>query len=147
MRKNNKSENSKNSNYSLLVKKWDSFLYKINESLGFQLLNYRIGETQFDKETLDRIAKITDVQAEVKAAEIACINYTQHQKLQALRDVANNQGASGMILGINMGNESSNLINNQNDAQYNAVAKLKKIKELFEADLISEEYIEKKKIF
>ncbi len=126
----------------------------IFNDLGFQVLDYRIEGTQFDKETLDRIAKISDVQAEVKAAQIAGINYTEHQQLQAMRDAANNQGTPGIIMGINVGTQSGNKMNQgvQNNSPKNEhqtkspLELLKNLKEMFEMELISEaEYSKKKK--
>ena len=122
----------------------------IFENLGFEILDFRIEGSQFDKETLERIGKISDVQAEVKAAEIAGINYTEHQQLQAMRDAANNEGSAGMLMGMSTGtNTSAMLQNNQTSAPQQAedpMSKLKKLKELFEMELISEtEYTEKKK--
>jgi len=128
---------------------------QIFTDLGFEILDFRIEGSQFDKETLDRIAKISDVQAEVLAAKIAGINYTEHQQLQAMRDAANNQaGGAGILMGMNTGNATSNLMsqgtNQQQEAQQQTESpmdKLKKLKELFEMELISEtEYIEKKKV-
>lgn len=122
--------------------------------LGFEILDYRIEGTQFDQETLDRIAKISDIQAEVKAAEIAGINYTEHQQLQAMRDAANNEsGGAGILMGINVGTGAGNMMNQniQNQKQVSQqvespIDKLKKLKELFEMELISEtEYADKKK--
>lgn len=120
--------------------------------LGFDVLDYRIEGTQFDKETLDRIAKISDVQAEVLAAKIAGINYTEHQQLQAMRDAANNEsGGAGILMGMNAGTQTSAMMNQQNQQQApqqteNPIDKLKKLKEMFEMELISEsEFIAKKK--
>ncbi len=121
-------------------------------NLGFKVLDYRIEGTQFDKETLDRIAKISDVQAEVLAAKIAGINYTEHQQLQAMRDAANNQGGSaGILMGMNAGVGASNTMNQsaQNQQQSQAESpmdKLKKLKEMFDMELITdEEFAAKKK--
>ncbi len=120
----------------------------IFSELGFEILDFRIEGTQFDKETLDRIAKISDVQAEVKAAQLAGINYTEHQQLQAMRDAANNTGGAGMVIGLHNMNTPSHSNNTQSSAapQDTPLEKLKKLKEMFEMDLISsEEYAEKKK--
>ena len=119
--------------------------------LGFEVLDYRIEGTQFDKETLDRIAKISNVQAEVLAAKIAGINYTEHQQLQAMRDAANNQnGGAGVLMGMNAGMGAGNIMSqNQQQApvqQENPMDKLKKLKELFDMNLITEiEFTAKKK--
>ncbi len=121
--------------------------------LGFEVIDFRMEGTQFDKETLDRIAKISDVQAQVLSAKIAGIDYTEHQKLQAMRDAANNQtGNAGIIMGMNTGVGASNLMNSDANQQANSqqeenpMGRLKKLKELFEMELITEtEYTEKKK--
>ncbi len=122
--------------------------------LGFKVLDYRIEGTQFDKETLDRIAKISDIQAEVLAAKIAGINYTEHQQLQAMRDAANNQGGSaGILMGMNAGMQTGNFMNQNTQNQQQSLApqtespmdKLKKLKELFEMELITEEEFSTKK--
>jgi membrane protease subunit (stomatin/prohibitin family) len=127
----------------------------IFNDLGFEVLDYRIEGTQFDKETLDRIAKISDVQAEVLAAKIAGINYTEHQQLQAMRDAANNQsGAAGMLMGMNTGIQTGNIMQQGQQQQNQQVTqqqtespmdKLKKLKELFDMELINEEEFASKK--
>ena len=124
-------------------------------NLGFELLDFRIEGTQFSKDTLDRIAKISDVQADVLAAKIAGVQYTQMQQLQAMKDAANNTGGAagagmGLGAGIQMGQMMSQGLNEQNNnskpTEENPLDKLKKLKEMFELDLISEnEYTEKKK--
>ncbi len=124
----------------------------IFNDLGFEVLDYRIEGTQFDKETLDRIAKISDVQAEVLAAKIAGINYTEHQQLQAMRDAANNEsGTAGILMGMNAGMGAGTVMNQQNQ-QHQApqqtespMDKLKKLKEMFEMELITEEEFASKK--
>ncbi len=118
--------------------------------LGFEVLDYRIEGTQFDTETLERIAKISDVQAEVMAAKIAGINYTEHQQLQAMRDAANNQGGgAGILMGLNTGIGATNTMNqgvqNQQQEENSPLSKLKKLKEMFEMELISEQEFSSKK--
>ena len=125
----------------------------IFKDLGFEVLDFRIEGTQFDKETLDRIAKISDVQAEVLAAKIAGINYTEHQQLQAMREAANNEGGgAGILMGMNAGIGSANTMNQGIQQQQQTpqqtespMDKLKKLKELFEMDLINEEEFSAKK--
>lgn len=124
----------------------------IFNDLGFEVLDYRIEGTQFDKETLDRIAKISNIQAEVLAAKIAGVNYTEHQQLQAMRDAANNQaGGAGVLMGMQTGIQTGNIMQ-QNQQQVtpqqteNPMEKLKKLKEMFEMELITgEEFATKKK--
>jgi len=120
--------------------------------LGFKVLDFRIEGTQFDKETLDRIGKISDMQAEILAAKLAGINYTQHQQLQAMREAANNQaGAAGILMGMNAGANAGNTMNQSSQNQSaagqseNPLEKLKKLKEMYEMELITEEEFTAKK--
>ena len=119
--------------------------------LGFEVLDFRIEGSQFDKDTLARIAKISDVQADVLAAKIAGVEYTEMQRIAAMRDAANNEsGAAGMLMGFNAGAQGNSTMNQgsleQQPATDSPMIKLKKLKELFEMELISEnEYTDKKK--
>jgi len=115
----------------------------IFDQLGFEILDFRIEGTQFSKDTMERINKISDVQADVLAAKIAGVNYTQMQQLQAMKDAANNTGGTaGILMGINTGMHTSNLMNQKT---LSPLEKLKQLKELFDLELITkEEYTEKK---
>ena len=119
--------------------------------LGFEVLDFRIEGSQFDKDTLARIAKISDVQADVLAAKIAGVEYTEMQRIAAMRDAANNEsGTAGMLMGFNAGAQGNSTMNQgsleQQPATDSPMIKLKKLKELFEMELISEnEYTDKKK--
>ncbi|MBJ2175706.1 SPFH domain-containing protein [Aureibaculum sp. A20] len=118
--------------------------------LGFKILDFRIEGSQFDKETLNRIAKISDVQAEVLASKIAGVEFTEMQQLKAMRDAANNEGGAGMVMGMGVGMQTGNLLNqkpqDQKQVSDNPIEKLKKLKEMFEMDLITQiEYTEMKK--
>lgn len=123
------------------------FTSEIFSNLGFQLLDFRIEGTQFDQETIDRINEISQVQADVTAAQIAGVDFAQLQQLKAMRDAAKNQGAVGAQFGIMMGANLSGTTQNQNSSTKEAVrTKLKELKELFDDELITEaEYLEKKK--
>ncbi len=140
----------------------DSSLNKIAEAvrektvdvfrnLGFEVLDFRIEGTQFSQDTLDRIGKISDVQADVLAAKLAGVDYTQMQQLQAMKDAANNTGGgAGVIIGMNAGLQTGNRMNRNTQTNSHQtespVNKLKKLKELFEMELITqEEYNDKKK--
>lgn len=122
------------------------------DNLGFEILDFRIEGSMFDKETLDRIGKISDVQAEVMAAKIAGINYTEMQQLEAMKAAANNEaGGAGLLVGMNAGIGATNMMNQatQNKPQPQTeepMDKLKKLKEMFEMELITEaEFSDKKK--
>ena len=119
--------------------------------LGFEVIDFRIEGSQFDKDTLERIGKISDVQADVLAAKIAGVEYTEMQRIAAMRDAANNQaGGAGILMGVNAGTQANNIMSQSSQDQKptsdSPMNKLKKLKELFEMELISEtEYADKKK--
>ena len=123
------------------------------ETLGFDLVDFRIEGTSFDKETQNRIAEISNVQADAHAAKIAGVDFAELQKLKAMRDAAKNEGAAGnsfgFMAGMEMARTSSNqqsTNDNQNTSQKDDIrSKLKNLKELFEDDLISEEEFQTKK--
>lgn len=129
----------------------------IFKDLGFELLDFRIEGTSFDDETNKRISGISDIHAEVQAAKLAGIDYAELQKLKAMKDMAKNEGAAGAGMGLFAGMNMGGMLtpNTTNTPKENtpsppqaedSMAKLKKLKELFEMDLISEEeYAEKKK--
>ena len=140
------------SNLNNIAKETKEKTTDIFKNLGFEVLDFRIEGSMFDKETLARIGKISDMQAEVLAAKIAGINYTEHQQLQAMRDAANNEnGGAGILMGMNAG-VGAGIVMSQGNQQQNTTQteslmdKLKKLKELFEMELITEvEFTEKKK--
>ncbi len=111
--------------------------------LGFEILDFRIEGTQFDQETLDRIGKVSDVQAEVKSAQIAGVDFAELQKLKAMRDVAKNEGTAGTTMGMFTGAELSQRTNEA--SQENIKTKLENLKELFDLKLITEEEFKEKR--
>jgi membrane protease subunit (stomatin/prohibitin family) len=124
----------------------------IFEDLGFQLLDFRIEGTSFDEGTNKRIESISDVHAEVQAAKLAGIDYAEMQKLKALKDAAKNEGAVGTSMGMFAGMNFGNTINQANQQQSqptsnadDPMAKLKKLKDMFEMELITEEELNAKK--
>ena len=83
-------------------------LNSVFESLGFQLTDFRLENTDFDDETRARIGKIADTIAESEAAKSAGLSYAQMQQLQAMRDAARNEGGVagagiGLGAGLNLG--------------------------------------------
>ncbi|WP_400076860.1 SPFH domain-containing protein [Winogradskyella sp. R77965] len=124
---------------------------QIFEDLGFKLLDFRIEGTSFDKTTTDRINEISDMQAEVKAANIAGVDFAELQKLKAMRDMAKNEGVAGasmgMFAGMNMGNamNANDSVDKSTSHSNDIRTKLKDLKSLFEDDLISEEEYQLKK--
>lgn len=132
---------------------------KLTESfakLGFELTDFRIEGTSFDEDTLKRINRIADMTAEAQAAQAVGLDYAKMQQLEAMRDAARNEGgaaglgmslAAGMGLGQTMaGAFNQNVQTTQPlDTSDAAMLKLKKLKQLYEAELISaDDYAAKK---
>lgn len=139
------------SNIELIADETKNRTQSIFEDLGFQLLDFRIEGTSFDPETEKRIGEVSDIQAEVKSASIAGVDFAELQKLKAMRDMAKNEGAAGagmgMFAGMNMGNVMGQVSNQEkaSEPKTDVRTKLKELKELFEDDLISEEEFKAKK--
>ncbi|HEY8918369.1 MAG TPA: SPFH domain-containing protein [Chitinophaga sp.] len=74
------------------------------EEFGFTLLDFRIEGAAFDEETNKRIGGISDVQADVKAAQLAGVPFETLQKMMAMREAAKNEGgqAAHVITALNM---------------------------------------------
>lgn len=113
----------------------------IFEDLGFNLLDFRIEGTSFDEETNQRIADISDVQADVKASQLAGIDYSELQKLKAMRDAARNESMVGAGIGMYTAMNLGQTINQQPEqpASDDLKSKLKKLKELYDDGLIEED--------
>lgn len=119
------------------------------EELGFALLDFRIEGSSFDDETNERIAGISDVQADVKASQLAGIDFSELQKIRAMRDAARNEGAAGaavgMFTGMNLGQTVNQPAAAPAEPKTDVRGKLKELKELFEDGLIDEEEYKAKK--
>lgn len=127
---------------------------RINEEytlLGLRLTDFRVEGTQFDEQTQERIDRIADISADVKAAEQAGLSYVELEKLRALRDAARNEGGlagAGMQLGVGMEmgkvfNEQTNSLLSQPDSSVNE--KLRKLKLLLDEKIITQEDYDTKK--
>ncbi|TPN86318.1 SPFH domain-containing protein [Aquimarina algicola] len=124
---------------------------QIFNDLGFELKDFRIEGTSFDEATQQRIAKISDMNADVQAAKLAGLDYAQMEQLKAMRDAARNEGGiAGLGAGLGAGMHIGNMMgvgNQMQNAQQqppqqnvdDPMAKLKKLKEMFEMELITEE--------
>ncbi len=114
------------------------------EQLGFSLLDFRIEGSSFDEATNKRIAGISDIQAEVKAAQLAGVSFEELQKLIAMRDAAKNEGTTGALFAAaNIGNVTPSA---GGDTAGNTLkSKLKALKELFDEGLLDEEEYKQKK--
>ncbi len=121
-------------------------LYKEFEKLGFELTDFRIEGTDFDKETQARISRIANVTADTHAAGVAGVSYSEFQRLSAMNDAANNEvGAAGMMMGMGIGNGLSAQTIPSVQESKDIKARLHKLKALFDEALITEqEYNDKK---
>ena len=81
------------------------------ETLGISLTDFRIEGTSFDDDTLRRINRIADVTADVHAAEVAGLDYSELQQIEAMRDAAKNEGGgAGMGMGLGAGMSFGNMM-------------------------------------
>lgn len=122
------------------------------DSFGFQLTDFRIEGTDFDAETKARIDRIADATTDAIAAEKVGLSYERAQQLEALRDAAKNEnGAAGAGVGIGAGLGMGQAMAGSMMSTGNAGApaspedRLKKLKSLFESELISKEEYQTKK--
>jgi membrane protease subunit (stomatin/prohibitin family) len=123
--------------------------------LGFDITDFRIEGTDFDKDTLKRINRIADLTAEAQAAKAVGLDYTKVQHLEAMREAARNEGGGagigmGMGAGIGFGQNMAQSMTEQSPTQVqpktdDPMAKLTQLKTMFAAELITEqEYAAKK---
>lgn len=124
--------------------------------LGFDITDFRIEGTDFDEDTLKRINRIADLTAEAQAAQAVGLDYAKVQQLEALREAARNEGGGagigmGMGAGIGLGQNMAQTMTQQNTTANtqatanDAIAKLTQLKNMFEAELITEEEYSTKK--
>ena len=127
---------------ALGIKLSDDFL-----KLGFSLTDFRIEGTDFDEETRERINKIADITADTHGADIAGVSYAQLQRLEAMKDAANNQvGAAGLMMGMGVaGGLASEVVSPKVLEKRSVKQRLEELKELYDAALISESDYESKK--
>lgn len=132
-------------------------------SLGFDLLDFRIEGTSFDEETNKRIAGISNIQADVKAAQLAGVSFESLQQMIAMRDAAKNENGlgAGMLTTYHLNNATSFSGNNTTASSSGTTpasntgepssegsgikARLKELKELLDEGLIDEEEFKQKK--
>ncbi len=128
------------------------------EKLGFVLTDFRVEGTSFDEDTMRRINRIADMTAEAQAASAVGLDYAQVQQLDALRDAAKNEGGTagigvGMGAGIGLGQVMGGAMGTMQPQQPaqgqkpadDPMAKLQKLKQMYEAQLITEEEYKAKK--
>lgn len=150
--------NEKRYSYTEIDGKLDDIAHdiaaKINNEyteMGLCLTDFRIVGTQFDEQTQERIGRVADISADIKAAEQAGLSYTELEKLRALRDAARNEGGlagTGLQLGVGM--ELGKKFNEQTDGfisagNSDAAEKLRKLKILLDEEIISQADFDTKK--
>ena len=127
--------------------------YKTAEELarlGLTLTDFRINSVTFDDDTMERIGRIADMTTEKRAAAEVDLDYAGLQKLEALRDAARNEGGlAGAGLQIGAGLQLAQDIFKTQGAGMaaggDATERLRKLKTLFDEQLITEEEYEQKK--
>jgi membrane protease subunit (stomatin/prohibitin family) len=131
-------------------------LDELFENLGFRITDFRIEGTNFDDDTLKRINRIADMTAEAQAAQAVGLDYARVQQLEAMREAARNEGGgAGMGMGLGAGisfgqNMAQAFQQTPQQSQTQAapddpMAKLAKLKQMYEADLITTDEYEAKK--
>ena len=135
-------------------------LAKDFQKLGFAITDFRVEGTNFDDATLRRINRISDLTTEAQAAQAVGLDYASIQKLEAMREAARNEGGgagigmglgAGMGLGQSMAKSMGDNFSVSSDAGVTGktdktLEKLAQLKNIYSADLISdEEYTAKKK--
>lgn len=123
-------------------------------NLGFALEDFRIEGTSFDDETMKRINRIADMNAESQAAAAAGLSYAQLQQLDAMKSAAANpSGGAGMGMGMGAGVAFGQMMAGgmQNGSPStpgaaDPMAKLAQLKKMLDGGLINQdEYDSKKK--
>ena len=118
------------------------------EKLGFLLADFRVEGTSFDEDTMKRINRIADMTAEAQAASAVGLNFAQMQQLEALKDAAKNPGGgAGVIVGLGAGmGLGQQMVGVATQAVGDDIStKLKKLKDLLDQKLISQEEFDTKK--
>jgi len=115
--------------------------------LGFLLEDFRIEGTSFDDDTMKRINRIADMNAEAQAAAAAGLSYAQLQQLDAMKSAAANPGGgAGLGMGMGAGVAFGQMMAGQAAAPANdPMAKLAQLKKMLDAGLIDQADFEAKK--
>jgi membrane protease subunit (stomatin/prohibitin family) len=121
--------------------------------LGFELKDFRVENTDFDDDTKRRVGRVADMQAEAQAAQAVGIDFTRLQQLAALRDAAQNEGGAagigvGIGAGVGLGQAMAGMMggmNAQQPAVDDPVARLARLKQMLDGNLITQEEFDAKK--
>lgn len=129
-------------NISVEIFKKIQTLYK---DFGLELCNFQVEGISLDEATSQRVASISDTQAEVNSARIAGLDYAELQRIKALRDAAGAAGPATSFLGVANGIDLAKIQAGESK-KATPVERLKLLKDMLDADLITnEEYEQKKK--
>ena len=120
------------------------------ERLGLTLTDFRINSVTFDEDTRERIGRIANMTTEKQAAAEVDLDYVSMQKLEALRDAARNEGGLAgaglqMGAGLQLAQDIFKTQGKENSREGEITDRLRKLKILFNEQLITEEEYEKKK--
>ena len=120
------------------------------ERLGLKLTDFRINSVTFDEETMERIGRIANMTTEKQAAAEVDLDYVGMQKLEALREAARNEGGLAgaglqMGAGLQLAQDIFKTQSKENAAEGEIEERLRKLKNLLNEQLITEEEYEKKK--
>ena len=120
------------------------------ERLGLTLTDFRINSVTFDEDTRERIGRIANMTTEKQAATEVDLDYVSMQKLEALRDAARNEGGLAgaglqMGAGLQLAQDIFKTQGKEHSREGEITDRLRKLKILFNEQLITEEEYEKKK--
>lgn len=120
------------------------------ETLGIELTDFRLTGTVFDPATQQRIGRVADVTTDNQAAAVAGLSYVELEKLKALREAARHAGGlAGAGLQVGVGAELGRLLASQasplSSPPADPAEQLQKLKQLFDAGVITQEEFEAKK--
>lgn len=120
------------------------------ERLGLKLTDFRINSVTFDEETMERIGRIANMTTEKQAAAEVDLDYVGMQKLEALREAARNEGGLAgaglqMGAGLQLAQDIFKTQGKENATEGEITERLRKLKNLLNEQLITEEEYEKKK--
>jgi hypothetical protein len=121
------------------------YITPIFAELGLELTDVRVSGTQFDEGTLRRIARVSDVTAETRAAAEAGLSYEEMQRLQALRDAARNEGGLAgagvqMGVGLELGRKiTGSAAASSSGVESEHIERLRKLKVLLDEGIITQE--------
>ena len=141
-------------NLRLLSKSIEGDLHSNFERIGIELTDFGINATQLSEQTNEHIQKVIQAQSDQYAAQAVGLDYVGHERIKAMRDVARNEGGlagAGFQLCALMDIVKETFLNKSEIESSGApdesspVIKLKRLKELLDQEIISQEEFDEKK--